>query len=455
MTKLNGRILIVDDDTDVLITANMILKKHFQDVYTELDPSNIEIHLQNHIDLIVLDMNFNPGDTDGKEGMYWLRKIKQVKPDLPVIVHTAYGDIKIAVDAMKNGAIDFIEKPWNNEKFVTTLTNIFKLYQSENSLKSEKAKKEILKNDIQSEYDDLIAHSEEMQQILKIAKKVAETDANVLILGENGTGKEMIARYIHNHSLRKKSDFISVDLGAITETLFESELFGHEKGAFTDAKLLKIGRMEAANEGTLFFDEIGNLAMSLQSKLLTVIQKKQVLRLGSNAPIHVDVRYICATNKNLKELISLQLFREDLLYRINTVEIYIPALRERKDDIPHLLEYYLHKFKLKYSKDKLRFDKNSIKHLKSYNWPGNIRELKHAVERAVILCESNLLKYKDLIPFEPTSLSENKTNVNIVDLEKQAMIEALKKSNGNLTSAAKEVGLSRSTFYRKMQKYGL
>jgi two-component system, NtrC family, response regulator HydG len=455
MTKFQGKILIVDDDSDVLITANMILKKHFQKVLTESDPSTIEKHLSNNVDLIILDMNYKPGDTNGEEGMFWLKKIKKHSPDLPVIVHTAYGDVKLAVDAMKIGAVDFIEKPWNKEKFETTIINVFKLKQSENNLVALKGKQEILQQDIQSEFDDLIAVSESMKAVIKMANKVAATDANVLILGENGTGKEMIARLIHNNSLRKDLEFIPVDLGAITETLFESELFGHEKGAFTDAKTLRIGRIEAADRGTLFFDEIGNLALSLQSKLLTVLQNKKVLRLGSNNPIKVDVRYICATNKNLKELIDNQLFRDDLMYRINTVEIHLPPLRERKDDIPVLLDYFLKKYKRKYAKENLRFDKNSLKHLKNYRWSGNIRELKHAVERAVILCDSNLIKYKDLIPLETASDKFDSANVNINELEKQAMIKALRKCDGNLTIAAKEVGLSRSTFYRKMQKYGI
>lgn len=455
MEKYQGSILMIDDDEDVLITARLILKKHFAKVNIETDPSEIEKYLPNEVDLIILDMNFKPGDTNGEEGMFWLRKIREKKPDIPVIIHTAFGDIKLAVDAMKMGAVDFIEKPWNNEKFITTVINIYNLHQSEVNLKAIKGKQKILQQDIQAEFDELIAVSESMKDVIKMAGKVAVTDANVLILGENGTGKEMIARLIHNKSLRKDSDFIRVDLGAISETLFESELFGHEKGAFTDAKTLRIGRIDAADKGTLFFDEIGNLAMSLQSKLLTVIQNKQVTRIGSNTSRNVDVRYVCATNKKLKELIEKQLFRDDLLYRINTIEIHLPPLRQRKDDIPYLLEYFLDKYKKKYSKEALRFDKNSIKHLQNYHWPGNIRELKHAVERAVILCDSNLIKYKDLIPMDVTAIKVDSANININELEKQAIIKALKKCDGNLTAAAKEVGFSRSTFYRKMQKYGL
>jgi two-component system, NtrC family, response regulator HydG len=465
--KIDGKILIIDDDQAVLYTAKMILKQRFEAVATESSPAEVIPQLQkNHFDVILLDMNFAHGMTSGQEGIRLLREIMKVDPEAHVIVNTAYGDIYLAVEAMKEGAADFLVKPWEKEKLLSTVLSIFKLSQSRKELVRLKHKESALRQDLDSPYAEIISASAPMQKIFTTIKKVAATDASVLILGENGTGKELIARAIHRQSKRAHEAFIKVDLGAISESLFEAELFGHVKGAFTDAKEDRAGRFEVASGGTLFLDEIGNLSLPLQAKLLTALQSHEIIRIGANQPFPVDVRLICATNLPLHDLLiepegmpaintGRRYFRQDLFYRINTVEIKLPPLRERKEDIPVLIEHYLDLYKKKYQKPELRINQSTLEKLQHYRWAGNVRELQHATERAVILCASKKLKSTDFLPDMGSSAKEEKSAISIQEVEKEAIDKAIRKHNGNLSQAAQELGLGRSTLYRKMKKYGL
>jgi DNA-binding NtrC family response regulator len=371
-------------------------------------------------------------------------------------MNTAYGDVKIAVRAMKHGAIDFIVKPWTREKLVASLKTTIALKRSKEKVSRLKAEKKVLHKDLEKGYTDLVAKSRAMKPILTTIEKVAPTEAIVLILGDNGTGKELIAREIHRHSLRKDSQFVKVDLGAFPETLFESELFGHVKGAYTDAKESRPGRFEMASGGTLFLDEIGNLDVTMQSKLLTVLQSNIVTRIGSNTPTPVDVRIICATNKPIYRMVEEGSFRQDLLYRINTVEITLPPLKDRKEDIPLLAFHYLGEYKRKYDKPDLKIVEAALNNLSAYHWPGNIRELQHALERAVIMCEKDILGPADFIlQNRERSAEVNLQSGKIDDIEKAAIVSALNKGYKNMDKVAEEVGLSRSTLYRKMKKFGL
>ncbi len=467
--KTEGKILIIDDDQAVLYTAKMILKQRFENVITESSPAGIIPLLQkHHFDVILLDMNFAHGMTSGQEGMRLLKEIMQTDPEVHVIVNTAYGDIELAVEAMKEGAADFLVKPWEKEKLLSTVLSVFKLSQSKKELTRLKNKENVLRQELDSPYAEIISASAAMQKIFGTIKKVAATDASMLILGENGTGKELIARAIHRQSDRAHEAFIKVDLGAISDSLFEAELFGHVKGAFTDAKEDRAGRFEIASGGTLFLDEIGNLSLPLQAKLLTVLQSREVTRIGANQPVPIDVRIISATNLPLHDLLiepegmpadtgGKRYFRQDLFYRLNTVEISLPPLRERKEDIPVLIEHYLDLYKKKYQKPTLKINKNTLDKLQQYRWPGNVRELRHATERAVILCETNKLKSTDFLPDMRTPVDTAKTSdsYNIQDVEKTAIDQAIRKHNGNLSQAAQELGMGRSTLYRKMKKYGL
>lgn len=457
MAKKQGKILIIDDDKDVLYTAKMILKPHYETVITEDTPNRIEALLsKDHYDVILLDMNFKPGATEGNEGLYWLTQIQKIHPESNVILNTAYGDINLAVEAMKKGAIDFLIKPWEKEKLISTVNTIYKLSRSKKEASKFKSQQEILSKDINKNYENLIAQSKVMKPVLDMIDKVSATDANVLILGENGTGKELIARTIHQKSKRKDETFMSVDIGSLTATLFESELFGYKKGAFTDAKEDKPGRFEVASGGTLFLDEIGNIAEPLQSKLLTVLQNRLITPLGSAQTISVDIRLITATNKDLHEMVDSQSFREDLLYRINTVEITLPPLRDRLEDIPLLAEHYLQIHAKKYEKPYLSISKETHEKLSSYHWPGNVRELGHAVERAVIMTNDSILQPDDfLLSNKSRNTLTPKDNFTMEQLEKSAIIDALEKHDGNLTQAAKTLALGRSTLYRKMEKYGI
>lgn len=457
MSKIDGKILVLDDDQGVLYTAKMILKQHFETVITERDPLKLDFLLNEHkYDVIVLDMNFSYGLTSGKEGIKLLRKILKKDPKAHVLMNTAYGDIEIAVEAMKEGAVDFLVKPWQKEKLLATVQSIYELSRTKRQVEELKTSQKILVQDQQKHYDEIVSVSDAMKPVFDAVDKVAQTDANVLILGENGTGKEVISRLIHNKSPRVGENFIKVDLGAIPETLFDSELFGHVKGAFTDAKQDRPGRFEIASGGTLFLDEIGNLSLPLQAKILTALQFKQITRVGSNKVMPLDIRLVCATNMPLYDMVASNEFRQDLLYRINTVEIKLPPLRERIEDIEPLAKHFLKMYSTKYKKQKMRLNETTLNKLRSYRWPGNIRELQHAMERAVIMANSPLLAPEDFLLRE-----ENTENViatetmNLEEMEKAAIQNAIRKAGGNLTQAAKALGFGRSTLYRKMTKYGL
>ena len=453
----SASILLIDDDHGVLYTAKMILKQHYKKVETDSNPvSAFEKLKKDRFDIILLDMNFRSGATSGEEGIDWLKKIHELQPDAQVIMHTAYGDIGLAVESMREGAIDFLTKPWEKEKLLSTVNNAYNLFRSNREIKSLKLKQQVLLQEADKEFSQMIGRDQSFQAVLKQVEKVADTDANVLIFGENGTGKELIARKTHHLSNRSDQPFVKVDLGAIPETLFESELFGHVKGAFTDAREERAGRFEIAEGGTLFLDEIGNLNPGLQAKLLSVIQNKSFNRVGSNEILPVDVRLICATNKNLYQEVEQNQFRQDLLYRINTIEILVPSLRNRKPDIPLLINHFLEIFIKKYQKGKFRVNPEVFESLTEYPWPGNIRELRHAVERAVIMAEGADLKTSDFITASNIKHSSSKyQSVHMDDVEKQAIQEALKKNKGNFTMAAAELGIGRTTLYRKMKKYHL
>ena len=452
---IEGKILVIDDDKDILLSTKMVLKKEFTEIKTVTDPKDIIPYIEKKLfDVILLDMNFTTGSTSGKEGLEWLRKILEIDSNATVVMMTAYGDINLAIDSMKIGAVDFVVKPWENKKLVATMLAAYNLSKSKQEIIQLKYKQETLVKDIDQSYTEIIGESERMKELFDVIDKVARTDANILILGENGTGKEVIARAIHRKSDRSKNLFINVDLGAIAENLFESELFGHTKGSYTDAKEDRAGRFEIAHTGTLFLDEIGNLSLPLQSKLLTAIQKKEITRIGSNQAIPVDIRLICATNMPLKEMVDKNEFRQDLYFRINTVEIHVPPLRERLDDIPLIASHFLDLYRKKYKKPEMKISSDAIKKLKKYNWPGNIRELQHIIERTVIMSNSNLLNASDFVLNISESSSLNKNNLNLEEVEKQTIERALKKHGFNVSAAAKELGLGRTTMYRKMTKYG-
>lgn len=459
--KQDAKILIVDDEDDILLSLQLFLSQHFTVVQTENNPFQLPRLLRSEVyDLILLDMNFRKGDTTGRDGMTWLKKVLELHPTASVIMITAYADVKTAVEAVKAGAVDFLEKPWRNERLLTTILSALKLSESRQQVKQLEEKQIALTSDFDLQFGDIIGQSAGMQQVFNLVQKVARTDANVLILGENGTGKELVARAIHRQSPRSKSVFISVDLGAIPESLFESELFGHKKGSFTDAREDRIGRFELADGGTLFLDEIGNLSLPLQAKLLTTIQSRQIRRIGANDNIPIDIRLVCATNMPLQEMVAEHEFRQDLLYRINTVEIKLPPLRERKDDIPLLLQHYLEVYARKYQKQGLRIGADTTKQLQEYHWPGNIRELRHAVERAAILSEGPQLELSDFIlPPNDNHASgngaEEPDSFNLAEIERWAIRKALTKYQGNISKAADELGLTRAALYRRLAKYEL
>lgn len=457
MLQPTGKILIIDDDVDVLHTARLILKKQFSTVRTESDPGNLYDLLQKEtFDVIILDMNFTYGQTGGQEGLHWLNEILKIDPGAHVMMNTAYGDIGLAVTAIRQGAIDFLVKPWGKEKLLSSVLTVYQLSQSKKEVKQLKHKQKLLSQDAASQFPELIAVSASMQKVLATIEKVAATDANVLILGENGTGKELVARAIYRQSARAEADFIKVDVGAIAGSLFETELFGHTRGAFTDAKEERAGRFEIASDGTLFLDEIGNLPLALQAKLLTALQNRQIMRVGSNKPIKVDIRLLCATNQSVYAMVADGTFRQDLLYRINTVEIKLPPLRERTDDIPALAAHFLHMYAQKYRKSGMKLSKETIKQLQQYHWPGNIRELQHAIERAVIMSDSYELMPDEFLFSSSSGKAEEKNlSYNLEEIEKTAIQQAIRKHHGNLSLAAKELGFGRSTLYRRMEKYGL
>ncbi len=458
MKKDTTRVLIIDDDQDVLFAFRLLIQKQVTEVVTEKNPEKIpEILKEANFDLIFLDMNFESDVTSGQEGYFWLNKILEIDPSAIVILITAYGDVGMAVRAIKEGAVDFILKPWQNEKLLATLSAALKLRQSRLETQRLSIQQKQLSADIDQPFQDIIGQSTGMQQIYETINKVARTEANVLLLGENGTGKELIARAIHRQSLRSDSVFISVDMGAISESLFESELFGHVKGAFTDARSDHSGRFEIANGGTLFLDEIGNLPINLQSKLLSVLEQKEITPVGSNRSQPIDIRLICATNMPVTDMVSEHHFRQDLLYRINTVQINLPPLRDRGDDIIPLADHFISIFSRKYKKSITGLSPQALAKLQSYHWPGNIRELQHAIERAIILSDSSLLDENDF-PLSPVTQSADGLvleTFNLEQAEKQLIREALKKSQGNISTAAHVLGLSRAALYRRLEKFGL
>ncbi len=449
---------MIDDDEDVLLAAKLLLKKHSHQIIIEKNPKKIPFLLNNDTyDVILLDMNFSKDTTSGKEGFFWLEKIKEHDPNAVVIMITAFGDVEMAVEALKKGATDFILKPWQNEKLIATIGTAMRLNESQKEVDRLKKAKKQLEEELNQPFKEIIGESEAMQQVFRLIEKVAKTDANVLILGENGTGKELVARAIHQRSQRADNSFVSVDMGAITSSLFESELFGHKKGSFTDAREDRAGRFEVANEGTLFLDEIGNLPMSLQAKLLTVLQNRQVTRIGTNKPVSVDIRLVCATNMPLYDMIRENSFRQDLLYRINTVEIKLPPLRERRDDIIILAEHFLEQYTRKYRKEVRRISAETKKALRAYHWPGNIRELQHSIERAVIMTDNDILEPDDLF-LQDSGRSDSELlpdNMNLDDVEKAVIQKALDMHDGNISKAAEDLGLTRASLYRRLEKHGL
>jgi DNA-binding NtrC family response regulator len=455
-----GKILLVDDDQHVLYTARMVLKSYFETVRTESSPSQIrDLLSKEHYDVVLLDMNFAPGATSGKEGLQWLKVIRELDPEAGIVMNTAYGDIGLAVAAMKEGATDFLVKPWDKEKLVATITSVYQLTRARRELSRLKSPQRVLNPLARAEEGEMLSRSPAMQNVLRTVEKVAATDANVLILGENGTGKDLLARLIHRQSLRSEEGFVKVDLGAVAATLFESELFGYNKGAFTDAREDRPGRFEMASGGTLFLDEIGNLTLPLQAKLLTVLQNRQVTRVGSHKAIPINIRLLSATNQPLHQRVGEGAFRQDLLYRINTVEVTLPPLRERTEDIPLLAGHFLGVYSRKYGKKGLELTPSTLRDLQQYPWPGNIRELQHAVERAVILGENNQLTTADFLkvaqPGYLNALSQAPQSFRVEEAEKHLITEAIRKYQGNLSKAAMELGFGRSTLYRKMEKYGL
>lgn len=454
----NSKILIVDDDRDILETARMFLKQEFSYVQIEQDPTKIPALLKMHdFDVVLLDMNFKIGVNDGEEGFHWLAEILKSDPQAVVILITAYGEVDLAVKAMKLGATDFVLKPWKNQKLLGTILSALRLRQSRNEVEKLKVTQEKLSDTIDQPFVDFIGESPAIKRVHELIDRVAATDADVLVLGENGTGKELVARAIHRNSQRRNKIFISVDLGAITETLFESELFGHVKGAFTDAKQDKPGRFELASGGTIFLDEIGNLSMSLQAKLLTVLQNRKVQRVGATQEIAVNFRLICATNMSLNDMVYEKKFRQDLLYRINTVEIRVPPLRERQDDIPLLVDHFLTVYGRKYKRQGMKIDKSVIQKMKKYFWPGNIRELQHAVERAVILSEEKTIESAELL-INPNALKPKQDTQQprtLEEMEKLFILQSLDDNEGNVSQTALALGMTRTALYRRMKKHGI
>ncbi len=451
-----GNILIVDDNKSILSTLEILLGSEFDKVKGISNPNQIPEELRNgDYSVVILDMNFQAGINTGNEGLYWLGQINKSNPDISVVLITAYSDVELAVKALKQGATDFISKPWDNSKLLATIKSAVQLSFSKKEVGHLRLKEKSLKEELNRDQKYIIGTSPQLIRVMNIVRKVAKTNANILITGENGTGKELIAREIHRLSLRNNEVMVSVDMGAVSETLFESELFGHVKGAFTDARENRAGKFETANKGTLFLDEIGNLSVHLQAKLLTAIQNRKFMRLGSDQSIPVDIRLVCATNKNLQEMVHEGLFREDLLYRINTIQIEVPPLRERGNDIIVLADFFLKKYASKYEKGGMKINQAAQEKLLNYQWPGNIRELQHTMEKAVILADTSILKPDDFFLRPVLSGKFDETELTIEEMEKQMIIKAIEKSSGNMSLAADKLGVTRQTLYNKIKKYGL
>jgi DNA-binding NtrC family response regulator len=455
-----ANILIIDDDEDILSACRLLLKKRFGNIATSNDPRNIPaLMAENAFHAILLDMNFRPGDNSGEEGLRWLCRMREIDPNAVVILVTAFSSADAAVEAMKLGAHDFIEKPWNNEKLVSTLNAAIQLRRTREEANRFKQTSRMLAEDIQRRHHPIIGQSQALQKLLSIVRKAAPTDANVLILGENGTGKELIAREIHAFSQRADQGFVSVDLGAVPATLLDSELFGHKKGAFTDAREDRMGRFQAADKGTFFLDEIGNLPLSLQPKLLTVLENRMVTPLGGTRAEPIDIRLVSATNVSPEELKNPEVFRPDLLYRLNTVEIRLPTLRERSDDIPLLANAFVREYMRKYNRPLEGISNDAMSLLMNYHWPGNVRELRYSVERAVILADGDELGARDFISLadgEPRPDSPAPASGQTLDeMEKATIEQALRENLGNISHAAKALGLTRASLYRRIEKFGL
>lgn len=451
-----GKILIIDDNEDVLFALNLLLEPYVEQIRVTTHPERIEHFMESYApDVILLDMNFRRDAISGQEGFFWLEKIKKVDPDAVVLFITAYADTEKAVRAIKAGATDFIPKPWEKEKLLATLSAALKLRESRTEVRSLKRQVAALETTEEAGFE-IIGESNIMQDIFSTVEKLRHTDANILILGENGTGKDLVARALYHHSPRAGQVFVGIDLGSIPEQLFESELFGYEKGAFTDARRDKPGRMEVATGGTLFLDEIGNLSMPMQAKLLTAIEKQQITRLGATRPVSIDVRLICATNMNIRNMVEEGTFRQDLLYRINTIELHIPPLRERGNDIQLLADYFLSRYARKYKKEIKGLSRDARNKLQNYEWPGNVRELQHAIERAVILSDRQMLKPENFMLQPSASKKKADTEeLNLSILEKEAIERALRRADGNVTRAAELLGITRFALYRKLDKLGL
>ncbi|TFG37693.1 MAG: sigma-54-dependent Fis family transcriptional regulator [Candidatus Aminicenantes bacterium] len=457
MSRKEGSILIVDDNNDLLIALRLILGRSFERIDTVRNPNLILSMLEKHFyDIILLDMNFKPGQVTGNEGIFWMNKIREKDPNASVVFITAYGDVELAIRSLKEGALDFIMKSWDEQKILSTLISAFELRKSRMEVSLLKKKQAHLSRELEKDLTICHCQSAAMRELDQMVAKIAKTDASVLILGENGTGKEVVAREIHRLSERNDEIFMKTDLGALPETLFESELFGHTKGAFTDAKEERDGRFVIASGGTLFLDEIGNLPQGLQSKLLSALQNNEVYPVGSSLPVPVDVRVITATNMPLREMIAERTFREDLYYRINAIEIEIPPLRKRKEDIPVLSAFFLKKYSELYRKSGLKLSDHAMEQLKQHPWPGNIRELEHTLEKAVILSEKGVISNISLSTGPTSSLKQpHLATLNLEEHEKEVIAQALREVHGNISSAAKALGINRSTLYQKMKKYGL
>jgi DNA-binding NtrC family response regulator len=452
MTQAN--ILVIDDNKSVLSALEILLQFEYKKVQTVFNPNQISSFPNlTEIDIVLLDMNFSAGVNSGNEGLFWLNEIKKKSPDTSIIMMTAYGAVDLAVKALKQGATDFVLKPWNNERLLATVKSAYELRCSRLEIHKLKHKEKGLKQVINQDNSHIIGASSALKRVLNLVRKIANTDVNVLITGENGTGKELIARELHRLSVRREEVFINVDMGSISDNLFESELFGHVRGSFTDAREDRVGKFEAAHQGTLFLDEIGNLSLQTQAKLLSAIQNKAIVRVGSNKPLEVDIRLICATNCNLNQMVEEGLFREDLLYRINTIHIEVPPLREREGDIQILTEFFLKKYAAKYNKPGLRINSLAQEKLMRYPWPGNIRELQHTLERSVILSEEEVLRPADfLLQIRGGSTGEQEMKT-LDQMEYEMITKALEVHDGNYSAAADQLGVSRQTLYNKLKKH--
>jgi len=467
----DGKILIVDDDEDILIAGKLLLKRHYKTVVTCNRPEHVpELMANQQFDAILLDMNFGPGESSGEQGFHWLSKILEIDPEAVVVMITAHGGVNIAVDAIKKGATDFIAKPWENQKVVATLSASVKLRRTRTEAQQLKQTNRALAQVVSNPTQPMLGSSKAMRDVLSMIERAGPTDANVLLLGENGTGKELAARELHQQSQRSHKIFMSVDLGAITESLFESELFGHKKGAFTDARDDRVGRIQAANGGTLFLDEVGNLPLHQQAKLLTVLEQRKVTPVGSDIAVPINVRVIAATNVPKEKLSNEEVFRQDLLFRLNTVEITLPPLRERQQDITDIAHHYAEFYCKKYGKHTKAFSPEALEAIQTYRWPGNVRALRHTLERAVILSEGDAFvpsdfnlsdqpnQPGDIAPISSNNVDETiptEADLNLERLEYRAIEQALKKHRYNISHAAKELGLTRAALYRRMEKHGL